>query len=61
MLYRKHIISLTGLLLLLAITNICFAQGAPPPPPPDVPIDGGILALLAAGLGYGVRKLHNKQ
>jgi hypothetical protein len=43
-----------------AMAPFCFqllAQpvGGPPPcwPPPCIPIDGGISALLAAGLAYG--------
>lgn len=28
----------------------------PPPPPPGLPIDGGILFLLIAGIFYGVKK-----
>ena len=27
-----------------------------PTPPNDVPIDGGLCLLLAAGLGYGVKR-----
>ena len=33
---------------------ISFAQG--PPDPNDVPIDGGISLLLAAGAVYGIKK-----
>jgi hypothetical protein len=28
---------------------------------PDVPIDGGMILLLAAGLYYGVKKIQNKR
>jgi hypothetical protein len=27
---------------------------------PDVPLDGGILVLVAAGIYYGVKKIRNK-
>lgn len=47
----KHAI-LIGLLLL---TVIAYAQPTPPSGQP-VPLDGGILALLAAGAAYGVKK-----
>lgn len=30
---------------------------SPPPPPDPVPIDGGLGLLLAAGVGYGLRKM----
>ena len=33
-----------------------FAQG-PPPPPPPMPIDGGILGLFLAAVGYAVYKI----
>ena len=38
---------------------------SPPPaeiplPPPPIPIDGGVGFLLAAGLGYGVRRMRKK-
>lgn len=42
------------LLLVLLIPTIVFAQG--PPDPNDVPIDGGLSVLLAAGAAYGVKK-----
>lgn len=41
--------------------------GGPPPPPPDgtdptaVPIDGGAGWLLAAGAGYGIKKLRERR
>ncbi len=42
------------------IADSVFAQG-PPPPPPPYPIDGGIFALFAAGIIYGISKLRNKK
>ena len=42
------------LLLVLLIPSIVFADG--PPDPNDVPIDGGLSVLLAAGAAYGVKK-----
>lgn len=34
------------------------SKAAPPPPPRDqVPVDGGLALLAAAGVGYAVRKL----
>lgn len=63
---KKYLPSLLILALVLVAT-ITFAQGGPPPQPgpgppspPAVPIDGGILALLAGGIAYGAKKLYNK-
>ena len=30
-------------------------------PPPCIPIDGGISLLIAAGVAYGGRKMHNSR
>ena len=40
-------------------TDMMFAQG-PPPPPPGLPIDGGLIGLLALGAGYAVKKIYDK-
>jgi len=50
---------LASLLLLLLFPLTMIAQGPPPPPPPGLPIDGGLLFLLIAGMAYGVKKLKN--
>ncbi len=58
--------------MLLLVTTMAFAQGGPgfpfpgngrppTPPPPFASIDGGILALLALGAGFGVKKLREKK
>jgi len=41
------------------VSNMVVAQGPPPPPPPILPIDGGVLGLLALGVGYAVKKIHD--
>ena len=47
----------TTLLLLIVAVRPAWAQGPPPPPPlNEVPLDGFSTALLAAGVGYGMRK-----
>ncbi len=45
--------------LLLLFPLIMIAQSLPPlpPPPPGLPIDGGLLFLLIAGVAYGVKKI----
>ena len=37
-------------------------EGPPPPTPPHgLPVDGGVLALLVAGLFYGIKKSFKKK
>ncbi|PNQ74839.1 hypothetical protein C1T31_01490 [Hanstruepera neustonica] len=52
-------------ILFLLISFVCVAQTGPPPPqpppPPGLPIDGGVIFTLIAGLFYGVfRSLRSK-
>ncbi len=42
----------------ILVTDIALAQG-PPPPPPPLPIDGGVIGLLALGIGYAVKKIYD--
>jgi hypothetical protein len=44
------------LALLTLLPTICMAQLGDPSVDPDAPIDGGVGVLLAAGVGYGVKK-----
>ena len=47
------------LILLFGLISINLAaQGGPPPPgdPPAVPLDGGLIALIAAGGAVGYKK-----
>ena len=41
-------------LICIALPVICLAQG--PDDPNDVPIDGGLSLLIAAGSAYGIKK-----
>ena len=43
--------------LLILTASALRAQLPPNPADPDVPIDGGITLLLAAGAGYGLKKI----
>ena len=49
--------------VLLISTTAVFAQDAPtlPDDPENVPIDGGISLLVAAGIGYGAKKMRDKK
>ena len=56
------------IVLLLLVCPLVFSQGGngtPPPPaqqgPPQLPIDGGVIALVLAGLFYGIRKSLKKK
>lgn len=50
-------------ILLLLVVPAVFAQDPPPPaqPPVQLPIDGGLVALVLAGLFYGVKKSLKKK
>ena len=39
------------------VAEVSFAQGPPPPPPPLAPIDGGVIALFLAAIGFGIKKI----
>ncbi len=57
---KKRYLKILILLLILIVFPLFLStsMGQPPPPPPqDIPIDGGLLALLLAGIGYGGRKI----
>ncbi len=58
---KSKIVYLVLIILTLCLApQIVSAQIAPPDDPTDVPIDGGISLLLAAGVGYGVKKARDK-
>jgi hypothetical protein len=50
---------------LFTLVLTTFAIGAfaqtDPGSDPDVPIDGGLSVLLAAGVGYGIKELRKKK
>jgi len=50
-------ILLVGLGILLSVS--AFAQPGDPGGDPDVPIDGGIGILIAAGVLYGSKKIYD--
>ena len=53
---NKNTILITGLLLIVVSILPFFAMAQDPGGGPDVPIDGGLSLLLAAGAAYGVKK-----
>jgi hypothetical protein len=57
--FLKFIVLLFPLVLLVPISG--FAQDDEEPPPGeggDIPLDGGISLLLAAGAAYGAKKVY---
>ena len=58
--------SLLILLLVLAAGGLTYAQapadgGPAPAAPTATPLDGGAALLLAAGLAFGLRRLHQSR
>ncbi len=49
--------------LLSVVSTGVFAQdpGTPTGEDPDAPIDGGLSLLVAAGVGYGAKKIRGKK
>ncbi len=51
------LVIMTILMFFPSFIESAVAQPVPPDIDPEVPIDGGLTALLLAGLAYGARKL----
>jgi len=51
------------MLIFILLPELTHAQPNPDCPPDDVcPIDGGLVALLTVGVGYGIKKIwYNKK
>ena len=59
--YTKWIVSFTVLMLVLCVPSLVQAQACDPADTTCVPIDGGLSLLLAAGVGYGVKKIRDSR
>ncbi len=57
---RKTILILVLTMFLIFSASIISAQ-PPPPPPQDIPIDGGLIFLVAAGMIYGGREIYKHE
>jgi len=69
----RSILTIFAIIAGLAVTQVAFAQPEIPPAPPTsggdggsntpmggaAPIDGGLIIMLAAGMGYGVKKVYH--
>jgi len=58
---RKNGFYILNLVLVVGLMLVATTVIAQPPPPPGVPVDGGIIGLLALGIGYGVKKIYSKE
>lgn len=54
---NKILLSLPLIGLMVLASSPIFAQSCNP----NVPIDGGLSALLVAGAGYGIKKINDKR
>jgi hypothetical protein len=57
---KTQIVTLSVLLLVLAFPAISHAQPGFGDDTNDVPVDGGLSLLVAAGVGYGAKKLRGR-
>ena len=57
---RLFAISTCLLILINLCPQVCNAQDDPDGDP-DAPIDGGVSLLIAAGVGYGLKKANDKR
>lgn len=60
---KKQLLKYLFILGCVILPTLALADPTPPPEPSsvagNVPIDGGISLVVAAGLGYAAKKLHN--
>jgi len=62
----KHIAARKLIIVLIAFFTVLTAQAQPEenggdPPNNDVPLDGGVSLLIAAGVGYGVKRIRDEK
>ena len=58
---KKINLLLTILILSLLYSIPALSQPSLPTPPGSAPIDGGLSLLVAAGVGYGAKKIREKK
>lgn len=59
--FVRYGVSIVLILLFIVVPFLIFAQVGDPGDDPDVPIDGGLSILIAAGVGYGVKKIRDER
>ncbi len=57
---KQYIFPLLVILIILALPALLHAQPGFGDDTDDVPIDGGLSLLVAAGVGYGVKKVKQR-
>lgn len=58
---RTLVISSVFVVFFSLIPQLCSAQLGDPGDDPDAPIDGGVSLLVAAGVGYGIKKARDSR
>jgi hypothetical protein len=58
---KTQIITLSIMLLILVFPTLSHAQPGFGDDTNDVPVDGGLSLLVAAGVGYGAKKLRKRK
>jgi len=58
---REYIVTLLVILIMIGLPSLLHAQPGFGDDVDDVPIDGGLSLLVAAGVGYGVKTIRRKQ
>lgn len=62
---KKHKIDILLLIIIVSLLMPCLLHAQGPgfgnDVTDDVPIDGGLSLLVAAGVGYGIKKVRRKQ
>lgn len=56
----KNILQLAFAVGFIASAHVLLAQPSMPSAP-SIPIDGGLSALIAGGVGYGVKKMRDRK
>jgi hypothetical protein len=58
---KKYILSTALVIALTLSSGYIMAQPGFDDDVDDVPVDGGITLLMAAGIGYGIKRINNKR
>jgi hypothetical protein len=59
---KTSLLKVLGLLSIVLVLSLpAMAQDNFPDPEDDIPLDGGLTLLLAAGAGYGAKKLRDNK
>ena len=57
----KWTLRITPLVIIFCLPVLAHAQACDPDDPACVPIDGGVSFLIAAGVGYGIKKIRDNK